>query len=316
MIRIFVLGQPYWASRIAQALDACAPDLQAAFVSPRSYPRLLALRRGAGRVVLIRAGFRVGATTPRGQLFDAYWSLLRRAIPGAAGCHYWLGTDVLNTLEEAQAGTLRGRAIASSRYDLHIADAPWLATELESVGIRAATVPVPQPYRAPDTVAPLPSRFTVLTYISADRFDFYGGEAILGAARRLPDVQFDVVGRTGVPTGSASSNIRWHGWVSDMPRFYAGATVVVRLPRHDGFGATVIEGLLNARHVIYNHGVPFVHRIEPSTTENLVEALDGFRAAGAAGQLEPNLAGRAYALEEFTQDRLVGRLMALLRSAT
>jgi len=316
MIRIYVLGQPYWASRIAQALDTCAPDVQAAFVPARSYPRLLARRRAAGRVVLVRAGFRVGATTPRGRLFDAYWSLLLRATPGAVRCHYWLGTDVLNTLEEAEAGTLRRAAVSSSRDDLHVADAPWLAAELESVGLHAATVPVPQPYPAPVAVPPLPGEFRVLTYLSADRFDFYGGEAVLGAARRLPDVGFDVVGRASDPTGSAPANVQWHGWVSDMPRFYAGATVVVRLPRHDGFGATVIEGLLNARHVIYNHDVPFVHRIEPSTTEMLVEALNGLRAAAAAGRLEPNLAGRAYALEEFAQDRLVGRLMALLRSAT
>lgn len=316
MIRIFVLGQPYWGARIAQSLDGCAPDVQATFVPARRYPRFLASRPRAGGVVIMRAGFRVGGTTSRARLFDTYWSLLRRAMPAAARCHYWLGTDVLNTVEEAEAGTLRRAAVSSSRNDLHIADAPWLADELESVGIQATHACVPQPYRAPDVVVPLPARFSVLTYLSADRFDFYGGEAILEAARRLPEVRFDVVGRTGDPTGTAPANVRWHGWVSDMPRFYAEATVVVRIPHHDGFGATVIEGLLNARHVIYTHEVPFVRRIAPATGETLVEALEELRSAATEGRLQPNLAGRDYALATFTQAELTDHLMALLRNVT
>ena len=316
MISILVLGQPYWGIRIARSLDGCAPDVQATFVPARRYPALLVSRPRADRVILIRAGFRVGATTARGRAFDAYWSLLTRAMPKAARCHYWLGTDVLNTVEEAAAGTLRRGAVSSSRDDLHLADAPWLARELESVGLHAEVASVPQPYRAPEVVPPLPARFRVLTYLSADRFDFYGGEAIVEAARRLPDVQFDVVGRGDDPSGSAPANIAWHGWVSDMPRFYAETTVVVRIPRHDGFGATVIEGLLNARHVIYTHEVPFVRQIEPPTADNLVEAIDGFRVAAADGRLEPNLAGRDYAIATFGKTQLADRLMSLLRAAS
>jgi hypothetical protein len=315
MISVLVLGQPYWGTRIARSLDGCAPDVQATFVSARRYLGLLLRHPRAGRVVLIRAGFRVGATTARGRAFDAYWSVLTRAIPKAARCHYWLGTDVLNTLEEAAAGTLRRRTVAASRDDLHIADAPWLAQELETVGLRAEVASVPQPYRASDLVPALPERFRVLTYISADRFEFYGGDTILAAARRLPDVHFDVVGRADDPTGSGLANVEWHGWVSDMSRYYAETTVVLRIPRHDGLGATVIEGLLNARHVIYTYEMPFVRRIEPPTADNLVEAIDALRVAAMAGRLEPNVAGRDYAIATFDQTRLVDRLISLLRAA-
>jgi glycosyltransferase involved in cell wall biosynthesis len=315
MISVLVLGQPYWGTRIARSLDGCAPDVSATFVSARRYLGLLARHPRAGRVVVLRAGFRVGATTARGRAFDAYWSVLTRAIPKAARCHYWLGTDVLNTLEEAAAGTLRRGAVASSRDDLHIADAPWLAQELETVGLRAEVASVPQAYRPADVAPTLPERFRVLTYISADRFDFYGGDTILAAARRLPDVQFDVVGRADDPTGSGLPNVAWHGWVSDMPRFYAETTVVLRIPRHDGLGATVIEGLLNARHVIYTYEMPFVQRIEPPTADNLVEAIDALRIAAAAGRLAPNVAGRDYAIATFDEARLVDRLISLLRAA-
>ena len=150
---------------------------------------------------------------------------------------------------------------------------------------------------------------------SADRFEFYGGDAILDAARRMPDVRFDVVGRTGDPTGSAPANVHWHGWVSDLRPFYAAATVVVRIPRHDGLGATVIEALLNARYVVYTHEVPFVRTIATPTGDDLFTALDGFRAEAAAGRLGPNLEGRDYAAATFKEEALVEGLMDHLRSA-
>ena len=312
MIDVLVLGQPYWGQRIARALDTPVRDMRAAFIPQRSYARLLARPR-SDRVFLIRAGYRIGATTTRGRLFDAYWSLLRRSLRNAIPCHYWLGSDVLDTTDEARSGTLRWAALRGTRDDLHLADAPWLASELESVGISAVTAHVPVAHRAPSSAPPLPAEFSVLTYLAANRFEFYGGDTILEAARRLPGVRFDVVGTTGAPDRQSPPNVRWHGWVSDMPQYYADAVVVVRIPRHDGLGETVVEGLLNARHVVYTHEVPFVQTVWPVTSEALVVALSGLRDDHLAERLEANLAGRAYALEAFDEERLARHLAQLVR---
>jgi Glycosyl transferases group 1 len=313
MIDVLVLGQPYAASRIARALDSRAADLRATFVPQTSYVKLLATPPRSKRVVLMRAGYRVGAATARGRIFDAYWALLRRSLPEAAVCHYWLGTDVLNTVREARAGTLRWEALAAARDDLHLADAPWLASELESVNLQARTAYVPRPYHAPPEASPLRAEFRVLTYLPAPRFDFYGGEPIMEVARRLPDVPFDVVGRRNDPPRREPANVEWHGWVSDMEKFYAKATVVVRVPRHDGFGATVIEGLLSARHVVYIHDVPFVRTISPVTPEDLLAVLAELRDSHLTGRLGANLAGRAYALEEFDEAKLAANVTALVK---
>lgn len=312
MTNILVMGQPYWGQRIARALDTPAGDMRAAFIPQGSYPRLLARPR-SDRVLVIRVGYRIGATTTRGRLFDAYWSLLRGSLRNAVPCHYWLGSDVLETIEEARAGTLRWAALRGTRDDLHLADAPWLVSELESVGIHAVNAHVPVPHRAPSSPPALPAEFSVLTYLATNRFEFYGGDAILEAARRLPDVRFDVVGTTGAPYRQSPPNVRWHGWVTDMPRYYADTTVVVRIPRHDGLGETVVEGLLNARHVLYTHEVPFVRTVWPATPEALVAALAALRDDHLAERLEANLAGRAYALEAFDEARLAGQLAALVR---
>jgi hypothetical protein len=314
MISVVVLGQPYWASRVALALNRPDEGMRATFISSRNYPRLIASRQRADRVFLMRVGYRAGGTTPRGRLFDAYWSMLRRLNRSAVTCHYWLGTDVLNTLEELQAGTLRKGVIESIRSDLHLADASWLTEELASAGIDAVTAHVPAAHRTPVSAPPLPAEFSALTYLANLRYDFYGGDTILDAAAMLPDVRFDIVGSTGAPDRRSPPNIRWHGWVSDMPRHYAESTAVIRIPRHDGLGETVVEGLLNARHVIYTHAVPFVRQIRPATPEALAAELTSLRDAHLAGKLQPNLEGREYALVEFDEARQADHLASVLRS--
>lgn len=314
MTSILVLGQPYSASRIARALNSRATEVRATFVPQRSYVKLLAMPPRSERVVLMRVGYRVGAATPRGRLFDAYWALLRRALPRAQACHFWLGTDVMETVEAGRAGNLRWAAINDSQGDLHLSVAPWLTAELESVGIQATTALLPPSNHAPTEAPRLPSTFAILTYLPAARFEFYGGPTILEVASRLPEARFDVVGNTGEEAGPAISNVRWLGWVTDMQRHYEKASVVVRIPRHDGFGNTVIEGLFNARHVIYTHDVPFVQRVSPPTAGSLLAAVRALQDAHVAGALSSNLPGRAWALDEFDETTLVNRLAALLRA--
>lgn len=312
MTRILVFGSAHNASRIARLLDATAPDVRAMYVPPGGYARLVAAPPREDRVVLVRTGFRVGADTPRGRLFDAFWSRLRRSLPDAGACHVWLGTDVGNTVAAHRAGTLRRGPFLAARDDLHLAVAPWLASELESVGLPATTVLLPPPQAAPSVAPPLPAAFTVLSYVPAVRFAYYGGPTLLEVARRMPDVRFDVLGSRGEAARPATANVRWRGWVEDVTRAYAEATAVVRIPEHDGFGNTVIEGLQHARHVVYTQDVPFIRRVRPGSVDALAGVLGELRDAHATGQLALNLAGREYALGEFDPGRLTERLASLV----
>jgi hypothetical protein len=315
MIDILVFGHWDNATRIAGALSSRAADMRAVFVPQRDYLRVLARPPRSERVLLVRAGYRVGASTWRGRLFDAYWDLLRRSIPRSVGCHYWLGTDVLDTLAEARAGTLRTGALAASRSDFHLAVAPWLVSELKGVGVAASYALLPPPVPAPAAVPPLPDRFTVLTYAPSMRFEFYGGETILEVARRMPHVQFDIVGAPGEPSAAVDCNVTRLGWVDDMADRYARTTVVVRIPGHDGYGNTVIEGLLYGRHVIYTQEVPFVRRVWPATPDAVAVVIGDLHDAHVAGRLELNLPGRAYGLRAYDPATLEDHLAALVRSA-
>jgi hypothetical protein len=72
---------------------------------------------------------------------------------------------------------------------------------------------------------------------------------------------------------------------------------------------------MNARHVVYTHEVPFVRAIWPATADALVAVLGELRLALDAGRLGPNLAGRAYALEQFDEATLMDRLISLVQDA-
>jgi hypothetical protein len=312
-VLVLVLGQPYTASRIAAALDSPAADLRATFVGQADYAPLLIRPPKTERVFILRVGYRVGARTWRGRLFDSYWSLLRQALPRAHAGHFWLGTDVFETVEAVRTGTLQRAAFVQSRGDLHLSVAPWLTAELASVGIEATTALLPPPTHAPPAAPLFPSEFVALTYLPAARFEFYGGPTILEVARRLPAVQFEIMGNTGRSTGPALSNVRWRGWVTDMHHRYSDATVVVRIPRHDGFGNTVIEGLLNARHVVYTHDVPYVHAVSPPTAEVVLGVLNELHEAHSEGVLGLNIGGREWAMDQFDEGTLVDRLRALIR---
>jgi len=314
MIKLLIFGQKYWGLHLAKAVNQHAADVRATFIRQEEYVRLLARPPRSDHLVIMRMGYRVGGTTLRGRLFDAYWALLRTALADAAPSHYWLGDDVMNTIQEAEAGTLRSRALSSTRDDLHIAAAPWLSRELELVGIRAVTAYVPTVTNYPPIASPLPAEFRVLTYLPAAHFEFYGGETILEVARRLPNIPFDVVANDGSAVRGAPSNIHWHGWVSDMAEAYRNATVVVRIPAHDAIGATVVEGLVHARHIIYTYEVPFVGRVFPATPEAVVDALESLYGHHVAGRLGLNTAGREYALMEFDSNARTDRLLSLIRT--
>jgi hypothetical protein len=247
-------------------------------------------------------------------LFDAYWDLICRAQPRSARCHYWIGSDVMKTVEAFAMGSLRSRAFEAARSDIHLTVAPWLTEELASVGIRATTALLPPPLHIPKVAPPLPRDFSALTYLPAHRFDFFGGPVIMEAARRLPNIRFDVVASEHESRWSAPASVRWHGWVSDMSKRYAEASVIIRLPAHDGFGKTVIEGLMNARHILYTQTVPFVRKVWPVSVQSLEANLIELHDAHADGRLVPNDGGRAYALDTFNLANLARHLQTHIRA--
>jgi hypothetical protein len=315
-MKVALFGQTRWTRILAAMLQQHRGEpITAEPLSVRQSVRLL--RPGRQPDILLRVGYRPGAPTPRGIAFDQWWSVIRRANPDAIPILYWIGTDLMNTMVDARAGRLRQPFRAATAEMRHIAAAPWFVDDLRQVGINASLVLFPVDLPPLSTPHPLPERFSALTYIPSGRFTHYGGDMIIDAARQLPDVAFAILGSDGAGlTRSAPNNVRFLGWTDNPDAAYAQASVVVRLVSHDALGATVREGLIHARHVVYTYPVPFTERVAYGDTRGLVGVLGGLHLAHQAGRLTLNMPGREYALAEFDPAQHVGRLVEELRAAT
>jgi hypothetical protein len=299
LIQIVILGQPYWSMRFATILEQCPGKVVARFLSMRDLFTREGIRSVLDADLFLRMGYRPGAPTWRGRLFDALWSALGILNPRAKAAHYWIGTDVLNTCEDFHAGRLRQGPMRRAAADLHWADAPWLVEELREVGLNSSYIALPVPLEDVKVPTHLPSPFTVLTYIPDNRAEFYDGPSLLQAAKALPEVAFEVIGGTGTWLEEPLPNLTFHGWQMDVRPFLARASVVVRLVRHDGMGGTVREALQAGRHVVYSQPMPCVTYVPFQDPQALTEALRGFQERFLAGTLRPNAEGHAYVQKTF-----------------
>lgn len=207
---------------------------------------------------------------------------------------HWIGSDVVAfRRHRGIAGWLRKR-LARQSVQVHLADSPELADELEQLGI-AAQVCRLLPRSIEAEVLPLPDRFRVLSYWTDERRAFYGGDLILKLAGEIDDIEFLIAGADGEDTGR-SPNVTFLGMRENLDDVYARVSVFLRLPEHDSLSAMVLEALARGRYVIYNKAFP--HCRQADTMPEIRSALQEFR-----GLAEPNRAGAAFVKERFSLQR-------------
>lgn len=314
MITVALLGQPLWCGRLAELLSR-RPELNAKSVAGRQLLSWSGLQHVLQADLLLRVGFRPGGSTVRAVLYDAFWSLLRVFNRRAKVVYYWIGTDVLTSLEDFRAGTLRRGPHTEARAQGHWADAPWLVEELAELQFRARFHPIPVPLKGVDAPRELPAPFMVLTYIPDGRASFYGGREVVAAARALPSMAFEVLGGEGGWVGETLPNLKFVGWQKDIRPFLERCSVLLRLVAHDGLGGTVREALEAGRHVVYTQAMPHVATVPFGDADALIRALDGLHGAFLNGQLRPNEEGRRYVREAYDLDRALEIYVQLCREA-
>lgn len=313
-MKVSLVGQTRWIELLSRLLNEHGGEgVEACAFPDRTAIRLL--NPGHHADVLLRVGYRPGASTPRGVAFDAWWSLVERVRPRIPTVYYWIGTDLFNTVADAEAGRLRQPFHRAARRSTHVAAAPWFVHDLGRLGMEATVALFPTPLPTMARPSSLPSQFSVLTYIPAGRSHHYGGDAVMQVARAMREVPFRVVGSDGRPIAQAPRNVESIPKQPNLDQSYRDSTVVLRIVRHDAVGATVREGLVHARHVIYSYPLPFVQHVPYDNPAVLRARLEMLRAEHDAGRLSLNIEGRDYALAEFDVARLVQRLASAVTHA-
>jgi hypothetical protein len=182
----------------------------------------------------------------------------------------------------------------------HWTEVPWTAEELARIGVDARVVPLASPL-APNQLAPLPARFTVMTYLPEQRWEFYGGPNVLRLAREMPDVQFVVLASSPdsewCRRESAPANMAMLGFRDDVSRLYDETTVLVRMTQHDGLSFMVLEALAHGRHVVWSY--PLGPLVATRSYGELHAEIMRLRTLHQEGRLEINREGAAWVRQEY-----------------
>ena len=211
---------------------------------------------------------------------------------------HWIGTDVMEATEQYQ----KDHRILNEQYPhIDLADAEYLRTELEDIGIHAAFVPIVS-FDLNYPVQPAPEKHMVLSYIPETREQFYGMEILKELARRHPEVPFCIVANDGKNDSNKLPNIHYMGRVGrqEMAELYGKCSVLFRYPKHDGMSVMVLEAMGLGRQVIYRY--PFAHVITPENDS--IEAIDAALQKVLSEPPKVNQEGSDYVKREFTKEKI------------
>lgn len=298
---VALVGQERWSKVLAQGLRGADFETRVVPVSGGANllnPRLWRVLRNSD--LILRVGFRPGARTIRGHVFDVLLGLVTRR--SAQRVMYWIGTDVANHISDERR---YGHTALDEHVDDHLAGSEPLLAELADAGIRAQLMDFPSFVARPAGALPaMPEDFTVVTYIPDGRADFYGGPQILELAREFPQVQFSVMGGSGrwIDGGEAPANLEFLGWVTDPGALYSRSSAVIRIPEHDSLGATAAEGVLFGRPVLYTQAMPFVRQVTRDVGVLKTELAD-LVEQHESGRLQPDQAAADWARVFFDPER-------------
>lgn len=312
-LRLCIFGQPFWGNRLKETIEKyIGPDVYVSTLFPQSFPNVSQWQDAACADVLLRVGYRPGARTLFGRVFESFWATFRRFNPNARVAYYWIGTDVLNALKDYRSKMGPTGCFIKSKNDIHLVDAPWLVTELAEIDIQAEQIHFPSPILKSEFILPTPETFSVLTYIPDRRYRFYDGESIYEAALRLPHITFNVVAGKGSWVKAPLSNLHFLGWRNDMDKLYADTALVVRLVHHDALGCMVQEGLCFSKQVIYSYKYPHCAHVAWNDAEALIENIEKFELLHSKKQLNPNVEGWKYGIEVFDESVFAKQLIRSL----
>jgi hypothetical protein len=207
---------------------------------------------------------------------------------------FWCGSDTLEARKD----------FAAKRIDpwvaerIHWAGSPWLAEEVRAMGLPCEYVPSTW-VSTPNKLPPLPEKFAVLSHLSsATRVDLYGIDHVFEVARKMPNVQFHVVGLLPGETLSSPENVLVYGRVPTMAPFFEQTAVLWRPARHDGLSFVALEALGYGRHVLWTY--PFPEAGVAADATSGYEQLQRLYEMHQQGTLQLNQAGADHIATHFS----------------
>lgn len=213
----------------------------------------------------------------------------------------WAGSDVLKAKEMKKRGKINFNYVNKIK---HFCETLWIQKELKEIGINADILPIAF-CDVKNIKFKFPDKFTVLSYIGKNRPSFYGIETIIKLAKEFPQVNFKIVGLNYCE--NIPKNINLLGWVENMDNEYKNCVIYIRMPKHDGLGASVIEALSYGRIVFRNYQFPYVNYFK--NYEDLKSQFQKVIADFNNGKLTINQDGIDFVRREFNKEKVLSNLI-------
>lgn len=183
---------------------------------------------------------------------------------------HWIGTDVMLIRESFQK---EPRKINANCINLAVTE--QLCRELQEIGIDSSYVPIFPMQTLRCEKMPVPKQHAVLSYIPAEREDFYGMSIVRELSERFPNIPFYIVANDGRRDAVPPQNLHYLGFLpkDELYRLYEKVSVLLRIPVHDGLPVMMLEAQGLGRTVIHSFDYPFVHCPKGRTIEDIAACL-------------------------------------------
>jgi hypothetical protein len=299
---ILILGLPYFGRLLANDLGELGWRAKYLPHPGRSAAAWAGVAKAVARTDIV---YLIGSRIDRGSPQDRLLRLRRKPV-----VVHWVGTDVQIAVEEHRKHNVSLRV---AEKPTHWCDAPWLVSELRTIGLVSeyVSLPIALPIAPPP---PVPETFGALLYYPVDAFDreVFDLETMLRLPEEFPSVRFTLIPSPPETLPSPlPSNLEARAWVEDMDALYQQTTAIVRLTSHDGQSFMAAEALARGRYVIWTHPMPGCIRAEGF--EQVARALRALVEKHEAGELKVNAYGRRVALDRFGKGRPLAELDERLR---
>ena len=211
----------------------------------------------------------------------------------------WVGTDVIKAKKLKEVNHLFLNKAE------HYCEVDWIQNELLELNIHAKVLNFfnfKEPKKSSFTMN---NHLQVLSYISKGREEYYGWNEVLKAAKKLPDVQFTIVG-TDIEK-NLPENLKCLGWVEDMEAQFENCHCTIRFLEHDGLSGFVLESLFRGKHVIYSEDLD--HCLHAKTVDEIIEQLTYLNSQLNQKTLKINSEGIDFVKSNFNSDFILSQLI-------
>lgn len=216
---------------------------------------------------------------------------------------HFIGSDVLTAIDNYKNRHFNKNLMEKSRY---LCEVDWIQNELATIAIKADIASIATYNK--NVIPKEFNSFSVLTYMSRGKEEFYGMADLIKLAKYFDDITFKVAGIKSYEK-SLPDNIHLLGWV-DMDKEFQECSCYIRNAKHDGLAFSILEALGYGRVVFYNYKFPYTNSF--STFDELRNKLFELRTSFEKQELCVNHEAIDFIQQEYSKEKVLGNLVKIL----